>query len=74
MFSRSYAQFIAESSDRARLIQQIHGFRRPENPSSVVPYYWDDDDFGAVSKAFESLIIELGWKENSLANRKFGRR
>jgi hypothetical protein len=62
LFSRSYAQFIAESSDSARLVQQIHGFRRPENPSSVVPYYWDDDDFGDVSKAFESLIIKLGWK------------
>jgi hypothetical protein len=62
LFSRSYAQCIAESSDSSRLVQQIHGFRRPENPSSVVPYYWADDDFGDVSKAFESLIIKLGWK------------
>src|ERR1019366_7613189 len=63
LFSRSYGQFIAGASESARLGSQIDGFRRPENPSSVVPYFWDEDDFGDVSKAFESLIIELGWKK-----------
>ena len=63
LFSRSYAQFIAESADNARLAQLIHAFRHPESPNPVVPYYWDDDDFGDVSKAFESLIIKLGWKK-----------
>lgn len=63
LFSRSYAQFIAGASESAKLGSQIHGFRRPENPSSVVPYFWDDDDFADISKAFESLIIELGWKK-----------
>ena len=63
LFSRSYAQFISEASGNAKLALQIHGFRRHENPSSVVPYYWDGDDFGGISKALESLIIELGWKK-----------
>lgn len=63
LFSRSYAQFISEASGNAKLASQIHGFRHDENPSSVVPYYWDGDDFGGISKAFESLIIELGWKK-----------
>ena len=63
LFSRSYAQFISEVSGNAKLASQIHGFRHHENPSSVVPYYWDGDDFGGISKALESLIIELGWKK-----------
>jgi hypothetical protein len=63
LFSRSYAQFIAGASDSARLASQIRGFRRLENPGSVVPQFWDEDDFEDVSEAFESLIIELGWKK-----------
>jgi hypothetical protein len=63
LFSRSYAQFISEASGNARLASQIHGFRHHENPSSVVPYYWDGDDFASISKALGSLIIELGWKK-----------
>jgi hypothetical protein len=63
LFSRSYAQFISDASGSARLAAQIQGFRNPENPSSVVPQYWDEGDFGDVSRAFKSLIIELGWKK-----------
>lgn len=63
LFSRSYAQFISESSGSAKLATQIQGFRNPENPSSVVPQFWDEDDFRDVSGAFKSLIIELGWKK-----------
>jgi hypothetical protein len=63
LFSRSYAQFISEASGNAKLASQIHGFRHHENPSLVVPYYWDGDDFASISKALESLIIELGWKK-----------
>jgi len=62
LFSRSYAQFIAEASGDARLVSQISGFLLGENPSSVVPYYWAQDDFVNISRALESLIIELGWK------------
>ena len=62
LFSRSYCQFIARESRDPILQAQLHGFRRPENPSSVVPYYWDDDDFAAVAASLESLIIELRWK------------
>jgi hypothetical protein len=63
LFSRSYAQFISETSGSAKLASQIQGFRNPENPSSVVPQFWDEDDFGDVTRAFKSLIIELGWKK-----------
>ena len=62
LFSRSYSQFIARESRNAILQAQLHGFRRPENPSSVVPYYWDDDDFAAVAASLQKLIIEVGWK------------
>jgi hypothetical protein len=63
LFSRSYAQFISEASGSARLVSQIHGFRNPENPGSVMPQFWDEDDFRDVSEAFKSLIIELEWKK-----------
>ncbi len=63
LFSRSYAQFIAESSGSEKLAAQIQGFRNPENPSSVVPQFWDEDDFENVSVALKRLIIELGWKK-----------
>lgn len=63
LFSRSYAQFISEASGNAKLVSQVNGFRHSDNPSSVVPRYWDDDDFGGISRAFESLIIKLGWKK-----------
>jgi hypothetical protein len=62
LFSRSYSQFIADQSRNATLLAQLHGFRRPENPSSVVPYYWDDDDFAAVAASPQRLMIEVGWK------------
>jgi hypothetical protein len=62
LFSRSYAQFIAAESRSAILRAQLHGFRRPENPSSVVPYYWDDDEFAALATSLQRLIIEVGWK------------
>jgi hypothetical protein len=42
---------------------QIHGFQRVENPSSVVPYYWDAGDFTPIAASFGRLIIELGWKK-----------
>ena len=61
LFSRSYSQFIAGQSRNATLLAQLHGFRRPENPSSVVPYYWDDDDFAPVAASLQRLIIEVGW-------------
>ena len=63
LFSRSYVQFISEASGSAKLASQIQGFRNPENPSSVVPQFWDAYDFGDVSETFKSLIIELGWKK-----------
>ena len=63
LFSRSYAQYISEASDSAKLARQIDGFLRAENPSSLIPYFWAEDDFAGVSKAMESLIIELGWKK-----------
>jgi hypothetical protein len=62
LFSRSYAQFISGASGSAKLASQIHGFRTQENPSSVVPRFWDEDDFGDVLEAVESLIVELAWK------------
>jgi hypothetical protein len=62
LFSRSYAQFIVEQSGHDALTAQLHGFNRVENPSSVVPYYWHDDDFAPIAAAFGRLIIELGWK------------
>ena len=62
LFSRSYAQFIADISGDIVLGRQIHWFREPENQASVVPNYWDDDDFMDVSTAFKRLIIELRWK------------
>jgi hypothetical protein len=63
LFSRSYAQFVSEASGSAKLASQIQGFRNPDNPSSVVPQYWDEDDFESVSETLKSLIIELGWKK-----------
>ncbi len=63
LFSRSYAQFISTSSGDVRIRSQIEGFLRPENPSSVVPCFWEEGDFDHVSKALESLIIGLGWKK-----------
>jgi hypothetical protein len=60
LFSRSYAQLISKAARSAKLAAQIRGFRRPGNPSSVVPCYWDCDDFEAVARAFESLIMDLG--------------
>ena len=63
LFSRSYAQFVSEASGSTKLASQIHEFRNPEDPSSVVPQFWDEDDFGNVSEAFKSLIIKFGWKK-----------
>jgi hypothetical protein len=63
LFSRSYAQFISEASASTKLASQIQEFRNPENSSSVVPQFWDEDDFSDVSDAFKRLIIELGWKK-----------
>ncbi len=62
LFSRSYAQFITDQSGSETMAAQLHGFKRVENPSSVVPYYWHDDDFAPIAAAFGRLIIELGWK------------
>jgi len=61
LFSRSYSQFITTESRDPILQAQFHGFRRPENPSSVVPYYWDDDDFAAIAASLQRFIIEVGW-------------
>lgn len=63
LFSRSYAQFITQESGSSVIGAQIERFRRPENPSSIVPYCWGREDFRNVAKALESLIIELGWKK-----------
>ena len=63
LFSRSYAQFIAEASDSAKLSSQIQGFMASANPSSVMPRYWDEDDFREVSASLNRLIMELGWKK-----------
>jgi hypothetical protein len=63
LFSRSYAQFISEDSGSTKIASQIQGFRNPKNPSSVVPQFWDEDDFRDISGAFKSLIIKLGWKK-----------
>jgi hypothetical protein len=63
LFSRSYAQFISEGSGSVKLAAQIEGFRNPENPGSLLPQFWDEDDFGRVSRALRSLIIKLGWKK-----------
>lgn len=63
LFSRSYAQFIAEESGESKLLRQIAGFLDPRNPSSVVPRYWEADDFEGVMRAFRKLIIELRWSK-----------
>ena len=63
LFSRSYAQFISEDSGSTKIASQIQGFRNPKNPSSVVPQFWDEDDFRDISGAFKRLIIKLGWKK-----------
>jgi hypothetical protein len=63
LFSRSYAQFIVQQSENDAMIAQLHGFTRDENPSSVVPYYWPDDDFDPIAAALRRLIINLGWSK-----------
>jgi hypothetical protein len=66
LFSRSYAQFISEDSGSAKLAAQIQGFRNPENPGSVIPQFWNKDDFGDVSGGPQKSYNQIGMEEMSL--------
>jgi hypothetical protein len=63
LFSRSYAQYVAGKSGNSTIRRQIAEFSNPSRSVSIVPSYWEQDDFGVVTEAIESVIFRLGWRK-----------
>lgn len=55
LFARAYAQYIASKTGDAVLLNQL------SMASRSVWYYWPQNEFRPISKAFDDLFEEEGW-------------
>jgi hypothetical protein len=61
-WARSYAQFMAQRTGEAELLQSL-AMVRNRNPNLVYyPIQWDDDDFDPIANTIEVLFHDLGWR------------
>ena len=61
LWARSYAQYVAERSMDATLMDALDLTRTPAPLGQLYPAQWGTDDFAPVAKAIDTLFRELGW-------------
>ena len=57
IFARAYAQFIAEESQHAVMLQQVAKIRTEPMPERQ----WETQDFAPVREAMRKAFVSLGW-------------
>ena len=64
MFARAYAQYITTKSGDKRMLKELDTLRTADKKAKIsYPRQWDNNDFKAISKSFDSLFAEMEWIE-----------
>ena len=61
IFSRCYAQFIAEKSRHAAMLKEIATLRSVRQGTVHYPVNWSEGEFSAILDEIERIIMKLGW-------------
>jgi hypothetical protein len=62
VFARSFAQYVVLRSQNDQLMAELRSLQNVDLPNRVYSLLqWTDEDFVAISQAFDSAFLRLGW-------------
>jgi SPP1 gp7 family putative phage head morphogenesis protein len=64
LWARAYAQWVAERSGDARILEQLEKTRARVDGKTYVPYQWDDGDWKTIREAIDAYMKARGWTPN----------
>jgi hypothetical protein len=62
LWACSYAQFVTTESGLSTLVKSLETLRTRPIAKVYYPRQWDDDDFGPIETATDTLMVRLEWR------------